>query len=455
MAVHGKRQRAGRILVWFIVGLVLAFGGFLAFQFFYGARFVSDAEALSRLEKAPLSVAPTDPDLVGQWPQWRGPNRDGVSQETGWSADWPAKGPRVLWKKPIGPGYSAVAVKDGRLYTMMREGDNEVVLCWKADTGKQVWRFPYPARYSEGGRTFYQNQGNGPRSTPTVDGDLVFTVGAAGMLHCRKARTGKRVWDKDLFAEFHARQLLWGISFSPLVKDGRVYISPGGDDGNSLAALDRRTGNLVWNNLDDKPAYSSPIALTVDGIEQIIFFTGSGLVSVAPDSGKPYWRYQWETSYDANIATPIVAGNYLFISSGYGHGCAAIEVCKDGNGGLQGKQVYKGNHMKNHFSSSVFYKDHVYGFDEQQLRCLDFRTGKIVWKERGYQKGSLLVADGWLIVLGEYGKLAVARASPKGFRVKSSFQASRVKCWTVPVLAGGKLYVRDETHLTCYDLKKP
>src|SRR5262249_50197681 len=189
---------------------------------------------------------------------------------------------------------------------------------------------------------------------------------------------------------------------------------------------------------------------------QIVFFTAVGLVSVSPKDGKVYWRYPWQTDYDANIATPIAWGNYLFVSSNYGKGCAVLEISDKGDGSLQVKRVYEHDRMRNHFSSCVLYQEHLYGFDDGTLVCMEFRTGKIRWKQKDFHKGSLTIADGHLIVLGEEpGKLAVAEATPAEYREKASFVVSPNKCWTVPVLAHGKLYVRDEEQIICLDVKKP
>jgi outer membrane protein assembly factor BamB len=342
-----------------------------------------------------------------------------------------------------------------RLYTLLRDGDDEVVVCWNADTGKDVWRYPYPGKYSRS-RFVDQQYSAGPRSTPTVDGDLVFAAGATGILTCVKASSGKKVWQKDLFEEFNARKYQWGASYSPLVVGELVYACPGGPDGNSLAAFHKKTGELAWKKLDDIAGYSSPVVMTVDGTLQVVFFTGEGLVGVAPDTGKLLWRFPWETQYNANIATPAVVGPYVFLSSGYGRGCAVVEVSQGKGGEFQARRVYEGNQMCNHYASSVRYKDYIYGFNDTLLTCMSFRTGEVLWKERGFQKGSLILADGNLIVLGEKGKLAVAPASPKEFKPVSSSKVPgrRSRFWNIPVLAGGRLYVRDEDHLICLDVRK-
>jgi outer membrane protein assembly factor BamB len=454
MVAGAERQRTGRALVWLLAGLVAALGLFLVYRHFWAEHFTSDPERMARLRDAALPDPAAGPVADGAWPQWLGPHRDGVSTETDWRADWPAQGPPVLWRNDAPGRYSSVAVVGGRLYTMLGDGSEEAVVCWDAGTGKERWRFHYPARFGQGPRTFNSGYQTTPRSTPAVAGGAVYAVGATGLFHCLDAKTGKKRWAVDLLEEFGARPPQWGVSFSPLVSGDRVFTIPGGPDGNALAAFERRTGRLRWKALDDRAAYSSPVLMTAGGADQVLFFTEAGLVSVNPQSGALYWRYPWETRYGCNIAAPVVAGNYVFISSGYGRGCALLEVSQGAGGKPEVHRVYEGNQMCNHYSTSVRYEDHLYGFNESRLECMNFRTGKVVWKQSGYGKGSLLVADGYLIVLGEEGKLAVGKASQKGFRPQASFQATRAKCWTMPVLAEGRLYVRDEERITCLDVRK-
>jgi outer membrane protein assembly factor BamB len=435
-----------------IAGLAVAFAVLAVYHFFNRSYFLSDAERLQRLANDPgIDTLGDSQQQVGEWPQWRGPRRSGVSAETSWRADWPAKGPRAIWKKKAGAGYSSLAVANGRVYTMLREDDDEAVICWNAQTGKQIWKHTYAGKYAK--HKFDADYGPGPRSTPTVDGDFVYAVGATGIFHCLRADTGKVEWRKDLLEQFGADNIRWGVSFSPLVDGDLVFTNPGGPNSGSLAAFDKISGKLKWRNLDDAAGYSSPVVSTARGVRQIVFFTASGLVGVAPDTGDLLWRFPWETNYGCNIATPIAVSNYIFISSGYGRGCAVVEVDKDASGGLRALRVYEHNEMCTHFSSSVLYKGHIYGFNESKLTCMDFRTGKTLWKESGFKKGSLLIADGRLIVLGANGKLAAGPADPGGFKATSSFQVSREKCWTAPVLAEGKLFVRDESHVICLDVK--
>jgi outer membrane protein assembly factor BamB len=470
MVSADKRQHApGRSLRWPEAIVCFLLFGLLAFYHFQNRpRFAPDPVLVTELADAViLEDSDTGPNRQREdWPQWRGPRRDGVSTETGLLPDWPEKGPPEAWRVKGGSGYSAVVVTGGRAFTMLREGNQEVVVCWDAATGKERWRFPYDCPYSNG-------QGSGPRSTPAVDGDLIYTVGATGLFHCLETATGKKRWRHDLLGEFKAHNLGWGVSFSPLVEGDLVFTMPGGPDGYSLAAFDKRSGDLVWKGLADPAGYSSPIAITAGGVRQIVFFTGHSLVGVTPQDGKLLWRFPWTTQHGVNAATPIffrarssepgghpesrggkAVGDYLFISSNYGKGCALLKVSGQGSHATV-SLVYEGNQMQNHFASSVLYRGYVYGFNDATLTCLDVRTGKALWKQRGFDKGSLLAAADRLYILGERGNLAVAEATPEQYRELAQFQAFRSRCWTAPVLADGRLYLRDEQEVLCLDLRKP
>ena len=355
------------------------------------------------------------------WPQWRGPNRDGLSREIGLLTIWPEGGPRKLWEQPTGEGFSCLAVAKGRVITMVQDGSQEAIVCWNAGDGREMWRHRYPA-------SFHHQFGNGPRSTPTIDGDLVFTIGATGIMTCLKlppvappskggeknnsppskdegknnsppleggARGGANpevLWTKSLLEEFGAKNLEWGIALSPLVEGDLVYVNPGGPDGRSLVALDKLTGAVRWQALPDIGSNSSPVSADCAGERQIIFFTERGLVAVTPDQGKLLWRYPWITDFGANIATPIVTGDYVFLSSAYGKGCGLVKIEKK-DGGLTPNLVYKNRKMQNHFSSCVLYQDHIYGFNDVTLTCMEFKTGAVRWTQRGFDKGSLTIAD--------------------------------------------------------------
>ncbi len=447
------RATIGRRLVLGGGAALLLAGAVVGFSKLDLERFESSPEQMRALAEAPLPLLDGESSALGDWPQWRGPRHDGLSTEiVELRKTWTPAGPPVLWQKLLGRGFSSVAVAGGRLYTMAQEdglASQEVVVCWNAATGAEVWRFRYANHYEE-------RFGSGPRSTPAVADGFVYAIGPTGIFHCLRVDTGAKVWRHDLAEEFHSRPPRYGVSFSPLVEGDLVYVMPGGSDGNAVAAFDRRSGQLVWKALDDPIGYSSPIAVTAAGIRQVLFFTDAALVSLAPEDGRPYWRYPWKTEGGFNIATPLPIGDYVFISSGYGKGCALLEITAE-NGAPHARRVYEHNRMRNHFASSVRYEDHIYGFDRTDLVCMDVRTGQIVWREpgfRSFQKGTLLIAQDRLLILSETGKLFVAEATPAGYHELASFPVSHHKCWTVPVLAGGRLFVRDEGQITCLDLRK-
>lgn len=381
----------------------------------------------------------------GDWPQWRGPNRDGISTETGLLKTWPASGPKVLWRAASGEGYAGISVSNGRAFTMYSDGSHEVVVCLDAGAGKELWRY-------KASPVFRNDQGDGTRSTPTVDGDLVFTLSANGMLTALNTATGAKVWQHQIRDEFGGRVPTWGISTTPLVEGDKLIVDVGGRSGHSVIAFNKKNGSIIWKSETDIPGYSAPIAVNVNGVRQILVFTGSGLASFSPANGKRFWHFPWETSYDVNAATPVfIAPDKVFISSGYGVGGALLQI-SGSNGSSSVNQVWKSREMKNHFSSSIFYQNHLYGFDDAFLTCLDVATGKPKWQQRGFQKGSLLFADGHLIVLGERGLLALVEASPEGYKEKAQFQVLQGKCWTMPTLANGKLYVRNQREMLCLEV---
>ena len=381
---------------------------------------------------------------AADWPQWRGPNRDGISRETGLLKTWPAEGPKVLWKVPLGNGYSSMAVSQGRVYTMASVGATEFAFCFDAATGKELWRFKTDSTYQSG-------QGDGPRSTPTVDGNWVYVLGAKGKLYALSAKDGKKIWFHDLESEYGSEIPGWGTSTSPLVEGDLLLVDIGGKTGHSIGAFNKKSGALVWKTHTDKQGYSSPIAINVNGTRQILFFTGTSLVSVSP-TGTVNWKYPWRTSYYANIATPVfIAPDKVFISTAYDTGAAVLKLT-GGKDKLSFQEVWKSKIAQNHFNSSVLHNNHIYGFDQSILHCIEANTGKEKWKQSGFGKGSVLLVDGDLVVLGERGQLALVEATPSAYKEKSRAQAMEGKTWTSPALANGKLYLRTEKEMICMDL---
>ena len=397
---------------------------------------------------------------AADWPQWRGPQRDGISGETGLLQSWSADGPAVQWRTPLGNGFSGISIANGRVFTMFARGADEFAICLDAETGAELWRHRTGPYYKE------TQGGDGPRSTPTVEGEVVYVLGATGKLFALAAKSGAPIWEKDLTAEFASEVPKWGFSTSPLIEGELLLVEAGGRDGNILVdmvidrkaavtavALDKATGATAWTALDEKMSYSSPIAFTAAGARQLAYFTAYSLTGLAPEDGRVYWRYPWKTRYDVSAATPIfIPPNRLFISTGDDNGGAVLQIKSDSDS-LAVEQVWQNKKMKNHFGTSVLYENHLYGFDQAILKCIDAGTGEEKWKTRGYGKGTLIVADGHLIVLGEEGQLGLVEATPAGFREKSKAQVFNGRCWTVPSIANGRLYLRDESEIICLNVQ--
>ena len=379
------------------------------------------------------------------WPQWLGPNRTGISSETGMLTAWAADGPTVVWQKELGEGFSGISVADGRVYTMFSAEEDEFVICLNEETGEEIWRFRTGDKYYE-----YQG-GNGPRSQPTVDGERVFVLSTKGWLYALNAKDGKKLWLVDLCDGLGSRVPKFGFSTSPLVEDDLLLLEAGARRG-TFIALDKTNGALKWASQSDIVSYSSPIAIDIAGIRQVVFVSGEAAVGLSPADGSLYWRFPWYTSHDLNIATPIfVPPDRIFISSGYDHGAALLQIEPQGDG-LSVKKVWESRGMKNHFGTSILIGDYIYGFDNAILKCIEAKTGKEQWKRRGYGKGGLIATSGQLIILSDKGKLALADVSPTDFREKASAQVLSGKCWTAPTLANGKIFVRDMSKIVCIDV---
>jgi outer membrane protein assembly factor BamB len=444
---------------WRQAGYWLAAGLCLGLYFFLGVLvsrreseggWIADPRRVQLLQQE-QPARPASP-VAEDWPQWRGPNRDGVAVASDLLPTWPPDllTRRKLWEQPAGEGFSAIVVAQGRAYTLMQDGDCEAAVCWDALSGKELWRFRYPARFED------RQGGNGPRSTPAVDGDRLYAVGATGWMHCLKTHPatsqGEVVWKRNLLDDFQGENLQWGVSFSPLVDGDRVYVMPGGRAA-CVAALNKYTGQTLWQALSDRASYSSPVLASLAGKRQVLFLTAEGLVGLNPDTGALYWRYPWETRYDVNAATPVVFGDHVFITSGYGKGCALLRI-ENQDGRLTVHLVYRYRRFRCQFTSPVRWREYLFGFDESWLKCLDLRQGKECWQQQGFDKGSLLVVGDQLIILGEFGKLALAQANPAAYQELAVVPFSQQRCWTVPTLAQGRLYLRDPQRILCLDLRR-
>lgn len=396
-------------------------------------------------DAAPARETQVSP-VSGDWPQFRGANQDGVSQDTGFLKEWPETGPPVQWRAEVGPGYSGVSVANGLIYTMFNRGGSEWLSAFDSTDGEVKWQLKMDSGYQD-------RFGDGPRSTPTVDGSVVYALGAKGKLVAVNAQKGgKPIWSKDLVRDLGGRIPQWGVSAEPLVEGDLLLVDVGGPAGRSVAAFDKATGEVVWTAGDDAAGYSTPIAFTVGGVRQVAFFTATKISGISPKNGEVLWSRPWRTSYDVNAAAPIfIAPNRLFVSSGYDTGAALLEIRKEEDGFLV-TEVWAARNLKNKFSSSIHLGDTLYGFDNETFKAVDLATGEDLWRKRGLGHGSLTAADGHLIVLGEKGRLVLVEASREGYQEKASVDFFEGKSWTVPTLVGNRLFLRDEEQLVSLDL---
>ena len=390
--------------------------------------------------------------FADDWLQWRGPNRTDVSKETDLLDKWPEGGPKQIWTYDKGGlGYAGFAVKGEYLLTMGLEGSKEFLLCLDANTGEEKWRTNFASRYENG-------WGDGPRSTPTIDGDQVYALAAAGELVCCNLKNGKKRWSTNL-TDLGGRVPGWGYSESPLVDGDRVLVTPGGKDG-AIAAIDKTTGTEIWRSEDvTYPAhYSSIIKINVGGNEQYVQLFEKRVVGVNPNDGSLIWSSGWHGSV-AVIPTPIYSDGKVYICSGYGAGCKMIKLNQDGTS----EDLWQNRVMKNHHGGVILVDGHVYGFsDKVGWVCQNFETGEMVWKDKGIGKGAITYADGKFFCLAERsGKVAMIDAKTAGYRELGSFTLSpQTKrrnpagmIWVHPVIANGKLYLRDQEIIHCYDVK--
>lgn len=388
------------------------------------------------------------PGVAADWPQWRGLHRDGISPETALLESWPAGGPRLVWKtQGLGEGYSSFAVVGDRIYTQGQQGNQEFVLAYDTNTGKQLWKVPTGGGYQE-------SRGNGPRGTPTIDGDRLYALAADGTLVCLRAATGERIWGVNLMERFGGRVPTWGISESPLIDGDRLIVTPGGP-GASVVALEKLKGNLLWKSQSDSAGYSSPIAFDAGGARKVVVFTAQGAIALDMKNGEFQWRYDKVANRTANIATPIVHDGYVFLSSDYGTGCALLKLTASAKA-VDASEVYFNREMRNHYTTSVLVGDHLYGFSSGILTAMKFLTGEVAWRDRSVGKGNVIYAEGNLYAFGEDGVVGLIQATPQSYREKSRFEIRKgsYPTWTPPVIANGKLYLRDQDNLYCYNIKR-
>ena len=390
---------------------------------------------------------------ASDWPQWQGPDRTRVSKETGLLKEWPAGGPRQVWTADgLGSGYGSTAVAGNRVYLQGARGNNSVVIALNRADGKEVWSKALgPAE-----TRMRTNQGAGPRGTPTVDGDRLYVLTENGDFACLKT-DGAMLWQLNILKAFGGPQLQWLVSESPLVDGAHVVVSPGGP-GAGIVKLDKMTGKTVWTSKDlgDSAAYSSIIAADVQGVRTYMTYTASAGVGVRASDGKLMFRYPKAANQVANIATPVYSENRVFFASGYGTGGGLLNLTAQ-NGAVAATEAYFTRDMRNHHGGMVLVDGYLYGYSDLILTCLEFATGKLLWRDRSVGKGSVTFADGHLYIQSENNLVGLAEATSAGYREKGRFEIpdKGLPSWSHPVISDGRLYVRNQDTLLVYDIKAP
>ena len=400
------------------------------------------------------------------WPQYHGPNFDKTTAETIAKQDWGK--PKELWKVDTPTGFSSFVVADGLAFTIVRrslEGiDREVCVALDADSGKEVWAVTLGlTRYGhDGGNSGARNNqgGDGPRSTPSYDSGKIYALDSDLGLVCVEAKTGKEQWKHDLVKEFGGRNIKWNNAASPLVHGDHVYVA-GGGPGESLLAFHKDSGMLAWKTGDHLMTHATPIATTILGVEQIIFFTQDGLIAVTPDAGKKLWDYEFPFKV-STAASPVVSGDIVYCAAGYGVGSGAVKISKDGKG-LKAEEIWRlegNNPVTNHWATPLAKDGYLYGmfgfkeYGDGPVKCVDIKTGDVIWEQGGFGPGNLVLAGDTLVALSDAGELVLIEATPDKYSELSRAKIIDGKCWSTPVIAGGRIYARSTKEGACIELSK-
>lgn len=403
----------------------------------YGAQVF--AQSKGNLERPKPPTAPPAGKIARNfdWAAWLGPDGTGISRETGLIKQFPADGPQIEWRSPLGTGYSGISVAAGRVFTLYGRAGREYAACFAAADGIPLWKVDLDVDFAQG-------RSPGPRSTPTVDGDAVYVLGASGQLECLAAATGKPLWKMNVVEALGLRLHEEGLSPTPLIDGPRLILSIG----NSVYALDKTSGKTLWRALDEPMNHSTPMIRTVAGNRQLVVLTGSNLVGLDPSNGQEIWR---SPQGGVNIATPVVGPNGLIFSgAAYGYGGQLVRV-----EGSKATQVYKNKALSPHTATPVLVDGYLYGFDDRNgiFKCVELATGKEAWNTRKTVKGNIIVADGQILLLNEEGELILAPVSPRGFEPSARATIFRGGlCYTAPTLSHGRLYLRSDQELVCVSM---
>ncbi len=389
------------------------------------------------------------------WSQWRGPNRDGVSSETGLLDSWPEPGPAVIWKaNGLGGGYSSPAIAGGKIFgTGFKDGE-ESVWALTANDGKELWKTNFSKVAEKYGDIEYSE---GPRATVTVDGDLLYVMGAAGDIACLESATGKIVWSHNMVADYGGEVMSdWGYAEAPLIDGNNVLCTPGGKKG-TVIALNKKTGETIWQSKDwqDPAAYSSIVIAEISGKKQAVVLSGASVAGIDPENGNVLWKAERKGKI-AVVPTPIVHEDQVWVTSGYGIGSHLFKISENG-GTFKAEEAYSSKKLKNEFGGAIKVGDNVYASSGIAFICMDFKTGEVLKKSRSIGGGGLLYADGHFYLRNDRGTLVLIEAGPEAYTEKGKFEQgdrSEDKTWPTPVIHDGRLYLRDQDLLICYDIKK-
>ena len=407
-----------------------------------------DCELMRHFRLACLAALAFDlTTRAADWSTWRGPDRNGISQETNWSSDWGSTGPAKLWTTKVGVGFSTLAVSVDRVFTSGWTDGQDTVRCLDAATGEVIWAHSYEENL---GNKMYEG---GPNATPVVEGGQVFTVSKTGRTLCLDATSGKVRWEVHLAKQIGAKLSDWGVSGSPVLADANIILIAYGPAG---VALDAGTGRMLWNSGTGKDmTFATPVVAKIGGQPTALFFMSEKLVAVDPRNGRQRWTSPFGQGFRTHCSDPVVTGDRVFISSGDDGG----ELLKVSGGSVE--RVWKNRNLSTFTGTAVLLNGMLYGHEtagykraDQELRCLDLETGSVKWGEKGFGQGSIIAAGDRLIVLSDQGELSVVRANPAKFELLARFQVIGGKCWTAPVLAQGRLYVRNaKGEVVCLDVR--
>jgi len=384
--------------------------------------------------------------FAGDWPRFLGPDANGISSETGINKNWNERKPATLWTFKLSDGgFAGPSVADGKVFIIDRQGDNDVVRALNFADGKPVWEASYP----DPGKA---DQGSFARSTPTFDNGKLYTLSRGGLVNCYDAKDGKKSWSRSLKDDFKGDQPKWYWSMSPRIDGNNVILVPGGAEA-GVVVLNKETGETVWQGSggNGKPGYATPVIATIGGKKQYLVFMSKSVIGVDAENGKLLWSLPWETKFDVNAASPVPLGDdSILITSGYARGGAVVKIVGD-----KVEKIWENKEIQSQFSTPILFDGKIYGTtDPGDLICLDPKTGKSIWRQGGFEKGGIIIADGTIIGLnGKEGDLIMAELNPDAYKELGRIKPLGAQSWTAPILADGKLIVRNKAEMVCLDLK--